>query len=317
MIALMLAGITMSPEPSIDIKDPLYMTYQHHIFQSIGYEEGYDGTGVTMGLVDSGINTAHEDLQEAHIPYAMNFAGEASEDTGDKTGHGTFIAGLIGAKKNNDLGIAGLTPEVTMVSLKCFDDHLTTDIETVIQCIDEAIALEVDVLNLSLTTPTYSEALKDAVDRALERQIIVIAPSGNDLSGKSYYPASFEGVIAVNAIRIEPVGLKVTTAQTSNPNNEVTIAAPGDDLLSIGHKAPDDYKQRSGSSYAAAYVSAAAIMAKQHTPTIDPKAFEALITTTSRDEGEAGYDPVYGHGILNIAAMLEALDAQAKGSLEE
>jgi len=270
------------------INDPLYMMYQYYILKSIGYSDTYDGTGVKIGIVDSGINTEHEDIKAENVTYAINFASETPEDVTDKMGHGTFIAGLIGAQDNNEVGIVGLTPNVEMISLKCFDETLNTDIETVIKCIEKAIELKVDVLNLSFTTPTYSEELKEVIARAIENQIIVVAPSGNDMSEKKYYPASFDDVISVNSIHVEPIGLAVSPSYISNPNKDVTVSAPGDNLLSISHKDLSGYKERSGSSYATAYVSALAVMAKQYTPTIDAESFENLLKETSAEYGSFG-----------------------------
>lgn len=285
------------------INDPLYMTYQYYILKSIGYSDTYDGTGVKIGIVDSGINTEHEDIKAEYMTYAINFASETPEDVTDKMGHGTFIAGLIGAQNNNEIGIIGLTPNVEMISLKCFDESLSTDIETVIKCIEKAIELKVDVLNLSFTTPIYSEELKEVINRAIDNQIIVIAPSGNDLSKKSYYPASFDGVISVNSIHVEPIGLAISPSYISNPNKEVTVSAPGDNILSVSHKDLGGYKQRDGSSYATAYVSALAVMAKQHTPTMGIVSFENLLKETSTDHGTSGYDPIYGHGVINYKSF--------------
>lgn len=290
------------------LNDPLYMTYQYYILKSIGYSDTYDGTGVKIAIVDSGINKDHEEIKTKNVTYEMNLVGEKIEDVTDKMGHGTFIAGLIGAQTNNEVGIVGLTPNVEMISLKCFDDNLSTDIETVIKCIEQAIELKVDVLNLSLTTPIYSEELKEVIDRAIEKKIIVIASSGNDMSEKNYYPASFKGVISVNSIHVDPVGLVVSPSSISNPNEEVTVSAPGDNLISISHKDLSGYKQRDGSSYATAYVSALAIMAKQHTPTINATSFENLLKETSTDYGSFGRDPIYGYGLINVEEALNNID---------
>lgn len=237
--------------------------------------------------------------------FAENFTTENRQDVEDKAGHGTFIGGLLGAQNNNHIGIKGLTPNVGLLSFKCFDETLETDIETVITCIERAIDLKVDVLNLSFTTALYSEELEAVLNKAMKQNIIVVAPSGNDLSGKKYYPAAFEGVISVNAVSVEPVSLKVSPAMLSNANNTVTLSAPGDRILSLSHVDRTDYKQRDGTSYATAYVSAAAIIAKQLMSDIDSLTFESLLKKSATDYGEKGYDAVYGHGLLNIEGMIK------------
>lgn len=299
-------------EGSIYPNDLEYINYQSHYLKLIGYETAYkleyDGTGVTIAIVDSGITTAHEDLDSSNILKGYNYTTDNTEDTVDRTGHGTFIAGIIGAKTDNNVGITGITPNVRIIPIKCFDTNLKTDINTVIRCIEKAIELNVDVINLSFCTPNNSTELENVINKAIEQGIIIVASSGNDNTGEKMYPASYENVVSVNSINVSRIGLKVTESIKSNANDSVIVSAPGDDILSLSFTNIDEYKQRSGSSYASALVSSIAIMVKQHDKTIDANKFIDLLKITSLDYGHKEYDNIYGYGVINVKNILSKLD---------
>lgn len=143
--------------------DPDYMNYQYHYLKAIGYDyvviSKYNGQGVRLGIVDSGVNR-HEDLD---LSSSFNLTTSKVGDT-DITGHGTFIAGLIAAKTNNDMGMVGLTPRVELISLKCFDDAMSTDIQSLVAAIEKAIDLDLDVINLSLTVEEDNDDLRHVIE---------------------------------------------------------------------------------------------------------------------------------------------------------
>lgn len=276
-----------------DVNDPNYEIYQKHYMSVIDYDPMVfkeSGKGIVVALIDSGI-VYHEDFTFTY-------------DESDVLGHGTFIASILGARTNNDLGMAGLTPKVTLISLPCFDEALETDVETVVACINEAIDKEVDIIHMSFTT-SDDPILKEAVNKALDEGIILVASSGNDLSGEQKYPASYEGVVSVNAISVQPIGLVVGPSNLSNPNDDVVVSAPGDDIL--GFDLNDGYKLRSGTSYATAFVSGAAVIAKAYDSEITSFEFIELLKTSSKDYGQEGYDNTYGYGVLQIANMIKQM----------
>lgn len=285
--------------------DAEFLIYQAHIFKAIGYSKEFDGAGVKVAIVDSGINMNHEDLNAELIQEGYNYTSEDIGDVRDQTGHGTFIAGIIGAQENNSLGIVGLTPKVEIIPIKCFADDLDTDIDTVVRAIDKAIELKVDVINLSFTTEEYSHALEAVIKKAINENIIIVASSGNDLSGKVYYPASFEQVVSVNSIRVEAVGMLIQTSSLSNSNDEVIVSAPGDDILSLSHLDDSGYKLRSGSSYATAIVSSVAIMMKQKDSQINGDEFIELLKKSYKDNDDENLPIVSGYGIIHIENLIK------------
>lgn len=287
----MVSGVQL-PEPN----DPDYELYQKHYMHVIGYEPMIykeSGQGINVALIDSGI-IYHEDFSSVN-------------HDGDLLGHGTFIASILGAETNNHIGMVGLTPKVNLISIPCFDKNFETRVAVVVDCIEEAIDKDVDVINMSFVT-SHTPELEVAVNKALEAGIILVASSGNDLSGEYQYPASYEGVVSVNAISIDPIGLVVRSSEMSNPNDQVTVSAPGYNIL--GFDLRDGYKLRNGTSYATAFVSGAAVLAKAHDSDMNSYEFIDVLKNSSRDYGEEGYDFVYGNGVLHIADMIKYLKTQ-------
>ena len=123
-----------------------------------------------------------DSLQGCTVLPGVNFCGEEGtaerSDTSDEVGHGTFVAGIIGAVTSNALGGAGLAPNAHLVPLKCFTAKTgrMSDVVAAIYCgVDE---YDCQVLNLSLGSVTDSEILREAVAYAASRGVVLVAASG-------------------------------------------------------------------------------------------------------------------------------------------
>ncbi len=100
----------------------------------------------------------------------------------------------------------------------------------------------------------------------------------------------------------------------SSADVSVFVTAPGENLVSLWHTAPDDYMANGyGTSYAAAFVTALAVMARQYNPAITAEQFKALLAYSATDLGEPGYDTTYGFGCVNIAAFVDRLEQAGDG----
>ena len=136
-----------------DPSDPYYADYQWSL-QEIGamsaYRQGLTGEGVKVGFVDSGINTAHVDLDDARIDGA-NFHADGLSFDQDVYGHGTFAAGIVAAQTDNGVGLAGVAPGADIRAYRVFNQKTTT-MDAVVSAIYAAIGDGCDVINLSLGT---------------------------------------------------------------------------------------------------------------------------------------------------------------------
>lgn len=216
---------------------------------------------IRVAVVDTGIDYNHQDFRGRNIIKGQDFSTCEDEnctiakvrgnDPIDKYGHGTHVAGIIGAVTNNSLGVAGVNWEVTLLAVKTMNAR-SGSLQDVIDGIYYAADNGSDVINLSLGTQascSQTPSYRNAIDYALSRGIIVIVAAGNEgANTKNVSPASCPGVITVAATN--PSDAK---ASFSNWGAEVAVSAPGTDIMSTWIN--NTYKSTSGTSMAAPYVS--------------------------------------------------------------
>lgn len=257
--------------------DPLYgeMWGLEKILMPQAWDLAKGSNSVKIAVVDTGIDYNHQDFVGRNIIKGRDFSTcdryddnnrcttpkNRGSDPMDLQGHGTHVAGTIGAITNNNLGVSGIMWDVTLMAVKTIgaDPRGRGNSQDIIDGIVYATAEEwgVDIINLSLGTETpcsLGSLYKDVIESTIGRGVIVVGAAGNggqdrvgdDVQG--YSPASCDGVIAVSA----------TTRQDKRPSSSnwgerVDIAAPGVDIYStfLGNT----YGRKSGTSMAAPHVS--------------------------------------------------------------
>ena len=271
-----------------------------------------NGTPVRIGVVDSGVFAAHEDLDGTAIIGGTNYcASEGSaerSDVSDTLGHGTFVTGILAAATGNGVGVAGLAPQAEIVPLKCFTEKEGTLSNIVAAIYGGVNDYHCQVLNMSFGTSQRSPTLEEAIAHAAAEGVILVSAAGNASSGSTgddpvQYPAGFETVIGVGS-----VDRKKGISKFSYQNDSVYIAAPGQGLYGLGIASGTAYATGQGTSYAAPMVSAAAALALSVRPELTPAEFRDLLRDTAEDLGAPGWDKVYGHGLLDIGGLLETVE---------
>ncbi len=264
------------------------------------WERGLTGKGVKIAVIDTGVNE-HEDLDMGRIT-GKSYVDDHETSYGDIRGHGTFITGLLIAKRNNDKGIVGMT-QSDLVMYKVFGEKPHISIDDVARAIRDAADNGCAVINISMGTPNENEGLKEAVDYAIAKNVIIVAAAGGN-SEEPCYPAAYEGVIGVDVVSIEMEAL-----ETSVRNESVFVTAPGEkhvSLASIG-----GYERNgAGASYATALVTSMAAMVKQKLPETTASEFMEIVKQACVDKGETGYDTVYGWGVIDFAALPNAINTR-------
>lgn len=208
------------------------------------------GASVVVAVLDTGIAKGHEDLVGKVIA-EVNLAD--SPTAYDIFGHGTHIAGIIAANGDNGIGIAGVAPNVRLLSVKVADEGGRCDSSSVAKGIVWAVDHGARVINMSLITTQPSPELQDAVDYAWGKGAVMVAAAGNDLAARMAYPAGCPNCLAVAAT--DPSD---SVAPWSVQGDWVDVAAPG---VGIYSTLPfGDYGYKSGTSMAAAYVSGVAAL---------------------------------------------------------
>ncbi|MFI7026208.1 type VII secretion-associated serine protease mycosin [Micromonospora sp. NPDC049900] len=258
------------------------------------------GDGVTVAVIDTGVDASHPDLRDNVVPGVDLYDDEARGRV-DREGHGTGMASLIaghGHGPGNRDGVLGIAPKARILPVTIKSPRAAVIAPTAIAAgIDWAVDNGADIVNVSLGA-SHSEELNRAVDRAYQRNVVVVAAVGNRKDAIIGNPARHPGAIAVNGT--DRAG--VISKEAALPAEEVDIAAPGEDIVQA---APGGrYVTAVGNSGSAAIVSGALALVKAKYPNLTAyQLFERLLETT-RDAGEPGRDLHYGWGALDLRAAL-------------
>jgi subtilisin family serine protease len=295
---------------------------------------------IPVAIIDSGVDASHPDLA-GKILDAESFVGGSAKT--DALGHGTFVAGLIGAGVDNGVGIAGLAPSAQLLVAKVVTKSRAIPVEAEAKAIRWAVDNGARVINMSLggvrdpldpERDTYSRLEADAVAYAVSNGVVVVAAVGNSDQAPSTpwkyasYPAALPHVLGVSAM--SDTGAIPTFSNRDRIYNDV--AAPGLRILSALPRSltarypscsdqgysicgPEEYREAQGTSFAAPQVSAAAAVLLSLRPTLRPEQISQLIGATAVDlefstgcsACGVGRDAYSGRGRLDVAAAIAAL----------
>ena len=263
------------------------------------------GAGVNVGVIDTGISSVHPDL-------IANIKGGVSEvwytsSWNDDNGHGSHVAGIIGAV-DNSIGVIGASHSANLYAIKVLDRRGSGYLSDVIDGVDWAIGNGMNVINLSLGCDCPSQFLHDAVARARDAGIVVVAAAGNS-GGSVLYPAAYPEAIAVVAVDSSD-----TAPYWSSRGPEVDLAAPGKSIYST-YKGTG-YATLSGTSMAAPHVAGATALMlgapvdpaydADASGTWNPDEVQNKLQATATDLGIGGIDDIYGYGLVNaLAAFIQ------------
>jgi subtilisin family serine protease len=267
---------------------------------------------IVVSVIDTGIAYDHQDIIDNYLPGGYNWAYD-NDDPYDDNGHGSWVSGVIAAKKNNQIGIAGIA-DVKIMAEKVLNSNGGGKIDDLIMGLIHATDLGVDIINLSLGTDSYSQALEDAVNYAYDSGCILVAAAGNRNRDTPHYPAAFENVISVTATYGEPDDV---IAPYSNYGEWVDLSAPGG-WDADGSYTPDfgeywilslsdgknKYMYGTGTSGSVPHVSGTAALCLSLAPSLNSQEIEAILANSSEDKGTPGWDTRYGHGRINVKQAL-------------
>jgi subtilisin family serine protease len=257
-------------------------------------------TNLIVAIVDSGVRYTHEDLQanlwtnSVDGSYGTN-ALAGTTDPLDDNGHGTEMAGIIGAVGNNGVGVAGVAWQARLMACKFLDQFGGGAIADGIACIEFARSHGAKIINLSWGGTDYSDALSNALAAAQTDGIVFVAAAGNALPGlppsdndvTPFYPASYrlDNLLSVaNTTRMDSL------ADTSNyGSTNVSLAAPGNGIFTTGGSSDSNYVQSVGTSPATAMTAGAlALVWSQFSSDNYTQAMNRLLTTVDPQPALAG-----------------------------
>jgi subtilisin/minor extracellular protease Epr len=253
------------------------------------------GIGIKVAILDSGVDLAHHDLKN-NIKGGYNVLSPRTA-ANDYYGHGTHVAGTIAAI-NNSIGSVGISSKASLYSVKILDDTGIGFLSDLVGGIEWAIKNRMQVVNISLAC-NDSKLLHDAVIKATQAGITIVAAAGNNPQNPVSYPAAYMEVISVAATDY------YNQASTFSPKGKIDVCAPGVGIYST-YKG-DSYDTMDGTSMAAAHVTGTVtlILACPHKSDtngdgkITPLEVKQRLKDTSHDLGLPGMDDVYGAGLVD------------------
>ncbi len=295
---------------------------------------------VTVATLDTGVDFDHADLEDNLL---MDYAWDAynskplsaSVPNGDRIGHGTMVAGIISARANNGIGLAGASFNATILPVKVFNDTGAPEATTasvlsgykyVVDLATSKTVSNLRVINTSFGSyNTYSssgyclkdEALRKAIVSAKNAGIVTVCSGGNGKDGKprtdNIYPADFDECVAVTALNTDN-----TNCYWSDYNKKKNISAPG--LLVTTTDATGGYSKASGTSMAAPIVSGvfALLFAAEPVATVDDACNAVYATATPISDAENDRTDISGsHGAIDASAAVEALEGLGRTAFSD
>lgn len=210
------------------------------------------GTGVKVAVLDTGIDLDHPDLKQ-NIKGGYN-AINPKKSYNDDNGHGTHVAGIIGAV-DNSIGVIGVAPNVDLYIVKVLDGYGNGYLSDVIEGLQWSVNNGMQIINMSLGTTSDNPSLHNAVKAVYDAGIIIVTSAGNlgPSENSVTYPAKYPETIAVSAVDNTD-----SFANFSSVGPEVDLAAPGVEILSTWNDGL--YRPLSGTSMAAPHVTGTAAL---------------------------------------------------------
>lgn len=269
------------------------------------------GAGVIVAVIDSGVETSHEDLEGQTVEGARFGGSDAWND--DTSGHGTHVAGTIAALAGNSKGVVGLSPKVKVMPLRCganYGGNWSFPVSDLCSAMNYAVQHGAKVVNMSLGgRGTLGSAFEAALANAESNGVVVLAAAGNDnVSAQGYYPATYPTVVSVGA-----VGPALARAPFSNYGypDYVDLCAPGGDgtyagaILSTVPASPSAYERLQGTSMACPHAAAVAGLILSADPGLSAEEVRRVLHDTASTIGAS----TQVGPLINAQAALESLAA--------
>ena len=301
------------------------------------WELSQGSRGIVVAVIDTGIDDSHEDLAQnlwtnpgetgldakgknkatngidddkngfADDVHGWDFVSNKN-DLVDNHGHGTHIAGIIGAVGGNNKGIIGIAPKVSLMILKYYDPKVpnTNNLQNTINALKYAIQMNVHIINYSGGGTSFSKEEHEQIKIANDKGILVVAAAGNEKSNSDvfkYYPADYDLDNIISVTAIDP-----TTKILSSSNwgkHTVDIAAPGQNIMST--LPGNTYGYMTGTSQATAFVTGAAALIMAHKENYNASDVKKYVLATG-DSEESLLEKTGTSRKLNLFKSLAVLD---------
>jgi membrane-anchored mycosin MYCP len=261
------------------------------------------GAGQTVAVVDTGVDAGSAQLAGRVLPGRdVRIAGASRADS-DCFGHGTFVAGIIGAAPVPTTLFAGIAPDARILPIRIADNANDTSAGALAEGIRAAVDLGARVINVSASTNFHDPGIDVVVDYATARDVLIVASAGNSAEEGNPvpYPASEPAVVAVGAV--DTAGKRASFSQTGT---YLSLGAPGVDVSSLGPGGPGQW-QASGTSYAAPFVAGVAALVRAYHPHLTAAQVKHRLEATADRPPANAPDKGLGWGVVNPLSAVVAI----------
>jgi thermitase len=281
--------------------DPYFGSEWH--LATVGAPTAWDstvGAGITIAILDSGVDGAHPDLVPNLVP-GYNFV-DSNTNTADVCGHGTAVAGTAAASINNGAGVAGVAGAAKIMPVRiAFKDATSGSCYAYFSTISSGITYAADhgarIANVSYGGVTGSASVQSAGNYLKGKGGLLFVSAGN--TGASDATAPSTAMITVSATTSSD-----TMASWSTYGSFVALSAPGDNIWTTSQGGT--YQGWSGTSFSSPLAAGVGALVMAANPALDSATVENILYSTAVDLGTAGRDIYYGYGRVNAAAGVQA-----------
>ncbi|MBS0544761.1 MAG: S8 family serine peptidase [Proteobacteria bacterium] len=281
---------------ALAVSDPYYGSEWH--VPKIGADAAWDlssGAGVTIAILDSGVDSTHPDLAGRLVP-GWNFYDNNS-NTADVNGHGTQVAGTAAAESNNGVGVAGVAGGARIMPVRVASSTGSGSLTAIASGLTWAADQGARVANLSFYGVSSSSAILSAAQYMKNKGGLVTVSAGN-YGTEAPFPAT-DAMIIVSATDSNDV-----KTSWSSYGAYVDVAAPGAGIYTTTNGG--GYGAVSGTSFSAPITAGVVALMMAANPGLGAATIEKLLFSSATDLGTVGFDTYYGYGRVNAAAAVQA-----------
>ena len=298
---LKLAELDRKVSPSMTPNDPYYGSEWH--LPKISAQNAWNttqGSGVTIAILDSGVNGAHPDLSAQMVP-GWNFYDNNS-NTSDVFGHGTLVAGTAAAMTNNGTGVSSIAGQSKIMPIRITDTSSYGYASTIVQGLVWASDNGVRVANVSFGGAIGILSVQNAAQYMKDKGGLVIAAAGNTGTELTTTPTT-------TMIPVSATDANDAIASWSSYGNFVAMSAPGVSIWTTRREG--DYKTASGTSLSSPLTAGVVALMMSANTKLSGLEIENLLFSSAVDLGASGRDPYYGYGRVNAEAAVQSAVAAA------